>query len=182
MRVKLMIGTAVMLAACQDHTAIQKVYAAQRDMCQILAEGNIAQYLHPLANTSEEDRNAQLVTLFSDCMFTEGWTVATPERERSRGVTGTGASIRSGHDYIGQKQSASPQGVQQSAVPAQQVMQAPAPASPYSYSQQQPNAMMSYPSQKLRTTAGASNLQSMTRKVPVQNQLYYPRQQVPTAQ
>ncbi|MCI5048756.1 MAG: hypothetical protein MRY32_00270 [Rickettsiales bacterium] len=69
-----------MLSACDNQTEIQKVYEGQRDVCQSLAEGNIAQYIGGFSE-NEADKNAQLVTLFSDCMFTEGWAVATPARE-----------------------------------------------------------------------------------------------------
>lgn len=73
----------VMLAACGSSSSIQRAYHSERNDCQDLAEEEIHKYINPYAPMNEKDRNAQLVTLFSDCMFTRGWTVATPSREKS---------------------------------------------------------------------------------------------------
>ena len=68
------------LTACENQTSIQNAYVANRNTCQLMAEQNIDRFMAP-GESNLRARNAKLVTLFSDCMFDQGWTVATPERE-----------------------------------------------------------------------------------------------------
>jgi len=75
-----MIGV-LLLAGCGESSRIQDDYVAQRDSCQSLAEQQIVKYQVPGKVVSPQARNAELVTLFSDCMAKNGWQVATPKRE-----------------------------------------------------------------------------------------------------
>ncbi len=87
----MMISGLLLLAACANQSSVQRDYLAQRDNCQDMAERDIHRYIHPQAMMTDKDRNAQLVTLFSDCMFLQGWTVATPSREKPAGaLSGSG--------------------------------------------------------------------------------------------
>jgi hypothetical protein len=71
----------LLLGGCfYNQTDIQGDYEAVRKGCQALAESKIAAYDTPERAVSEKDRNAELVTLFSDCMAKSGWQVATPKR------------------------------------------------------------------------------------------------------
>lgn len=69
------------LFGCAEQTSIQRSYVSNRNECQLFAEENIGRFVDPAAGADERSLNAKLVTLFSDCMFDKGWTVATPERE-----------------------------------------------------------------------------------------------------
>ena len=92
----------ITLAACTSHTSVQRGYVADRDGCQVAAESNLASVMRPEDAENIKLRNAKLVTLFSDCMFQRGWTVATPSKaplKADPGV-GVGASIRPGRDFV----------------------------------------------------------------------------------
>lgn len=72
------VATLSLLAGCRTQTSVQSEYISMRDMCQGQAEAEIGNF----PNTDDvRDRNAKLVTLFSECMFDNGWTVAAPKRE-----------------------------------------------------------------------------------------------------
>jgi hypothetical protein len=71
----------LLLAGCGESSRIQDDYVAQRDSCQFLAEQQIVKYQVPGKVVTPQARNAELVTLFSDCMAKNGWQVATPKRE-----------------------------------------------------------------------------------------------------
>lgn len=75
----LLCGSA--LIACTNQTGIQRDYVAHRNGCQGFAESNVSQFVDPNQGADDRTMNAKLVTLFSDCMFEQGWTVATPQRE-----------------------------------------------------------------------------------------------------
>jgi|AACY02.16.fsa_nt_gi hypothetical protein len=75
------ILVSAVVSACMEQTSVQKDYVLMRDECQLFAEGNINRFMTPDQGTDIRVRNAKLVTLFSDCMFEHGWTVATPKRE-----------------------------------------------------------------------------------------------------
>lgn len=77
----LALCSGLFLAACENQTQVQNDYVAHRDQCQSYAESNIGRFANPGESVDVRSRNAKLVTLFSDCMFEQGWTVATPERE-----------------------------------------------------------------------------------------------------
>ena len=70
-------------AACMNQTSIQRAYISQRNECQGVAESRLQEYLNPYVKNSDQTKNATLVTLFSDCMFDSGWTVAAPDREKT---------------------------------------------------------------------------------------------------
>lgn len=89
MRKSLIVFLPLMLTGClYNQTGIQGDYESVRVDCQALAESKIDQYS---GADDEKDRNAELVTLFSDCMAKEGWQVATPKRE----IATTGTRMRS---------------------------------------------------------------------------------------
>ena len=73
-----------LLTACINQTSVQSDYVSNRDGCQVYAESNIARFMQSGEIENIRARNAKLVTLFSDCMFEQGWTVATPEREMAK--------------------------------------------------------------------------------------------------
>lgn len=83
------LAAVCMLSACKNQTTVQRSYVTNRDQCQIFAEQNLGRFLSPGEETDVRSRNAKLVTLFSDCMFEQGWTVATPEREEEPEFAGT---------------------------------------------------------------------------------------------
>ncbi len=98
---KWVVVSAIALSACTSQTTIQSGYNGDRDECQTLSELKLPLYIKQNEEMDMKQRNAKLVTLFSDCMFERGWTVATPARteetdyEADQGV-GVGASIRPG--------------------------------------------------------------------------------------
>ncbi len=77
-------GGALLLAGCINQTTVQTDYVTHRDGCQLYAESNIGRFMRADEIENIRARNAKLVTLFSDCMFEQGWTVATPEREMAK--------------------------------------------------------------------------------------------------
>lgn len=89
MRNLMTVSLSLLLAGCfYNQTDIQGEYERTRISCQSLAENKIDHYSEVERN--EKDRNAELVTLFSDCMAKEGWQVATPKREVSPAGAQTG--------------------------------------------------------------------------------------------
>lgn len=101
MRTVCAAGSVLLLVGCSNTTDIQRRYVDYRDECRNVAEQWVQkaqtqaqtqrqqptpQNLPPQARQfQQKDVNAQLATVFSDCMFKSGWTVATPPRERSPG-------------------------------------------------------------------------------------------------
>lgn len=65
---------------------VQGRYVEDQGECRDSAEGNISSYEKPGMTT--KDRNAQLVTLFSNCMAKQGWQVAKPKRTTTTGPHG----------------------------------------------------------------------------------------------
>ena len=65
---------------------VQGRYVEDQGECRDSAEGNIGRYEKPGMTT--KDRNAQLVTLFSNCMAKQGWQVAKPKRTTTTGPHG----------------------------------------------------------------------------------------------
>tara|TARA_B100000029_G_scaffold267909_1_gene263523 strand:- start:222 stop:536 length:315 start_codon:yes stop_codon:yes gene_type:complete len=103
MRIRIIsIGFLLALTACGTHTNVQSRYQSERNECQEIAEDMLPQFVNERAGMSEKDVNAQLVTLFSDCMFSRGWTVATPTREvefKADPGVGVGASVKPGRAF-----------------------------------------------------------------------------------
>lgn len=77
----ILLAALLLVSACEDQTGIQMDYVSNRGQCQDFAESNIGRFADETNGGDIRARNAKLVTLFSDCMFEMGWTVATPERE-----------------------------------------------------------------------------------------------------
>lgn len=76
----LIVVMVLLTAGCIDQTSIQGRYAREHEECRSYAESHIERYLPKDHEVSADDRNAQLVTLFSDCMGKKGWQVAKPKR------------------------------------------------------------------------------------------------------
>lgn len=67
---------------CTDQTSIQSDYVEQRDRCRDYAQTKIDLAMHE-NNGEEKNRKTQLVSLFSDCMAKNGWTVPNGKDEGS---------------------------------------------------------------------------------------------------
>lgn len=69
------------VAFCDDQTKIQRAYVKQRDECRQLAE--LKAGISPGSTGRVNDKNVKnkLITLFSDCMGTKGWTVKDEKKE-----------------------------------------------------------------------------------------------------
>ncbi|MFZ4125974.1 MAG: hypothetical protein ACOYJ2_07910 [Rickettsiales bacterium] len=81
MRYSIYIVLPFMLSGCLfNQTSIQSNYERNRKSCQSFAESRIGGFDTPERHIGQKGRNAELVTLFSDCMAKEGWQVATPKR------------------------------------------------------------------------------------------------------
>jgi hypothetical protein len=65
------------LSGCHQ-SAVQSLYNDERTQCRAFAE---EQQRRIGTSNSVAARNAELVSLFSDCMASRGWQVATPRRE-----------------------------------------------------------------------------------------------------
>lgn len=78
--------SALLLSACMVQSKVQGRYVEDQGNCRDSAEGNIGSYEKPGLTT--KDRNAQLVTLFANCMAKRGWQVAKPKRTTTTGPHG----------------------------------------------------------------------------------------------
>lgn len=101
---KLLLVPLLFLTACGSHTSVQRGYGSDRNQCQDWSEDMLPEFLNPNQSVDVKERNAKLVTLFSDCMYERGWTVATPTRAsnsdfRADPGVGVGASIRPGRAF-----------------------------------------------------------------------------------
>lgn len=87
----LVISLAAGLSACSNTVEIQRRYVDMRDECRGAAEHWVESAQSQRAPApggggfEQKDINAQLATVFSDCMFEKGWTVATPPKEHRPG-------------------------------------------------------------------------------------------------
>lgn len=81
-RFLLMTGTVCLAAACHDQTSLQQRYVSQRSLCQTAAELDVTRLL---PGGGEEDKNAQMVGRFSDCMSAQGWAIANPLKKDDKG-------------------------------------------------------------------------------------------------
>ena len=81
MRYKLCVIFFLLLAGCYNPSSIQRSYVSQRDDCQQEAEQKMQKFDTPGRQISVSSRNAELVSLFSDCMAKGGWQVASPKRK-----------------------------------------------------------------------------------------------------
>lgn len=74
---------ACMLAGCYDNVEIQSHYNDERDECRSSAEERFSEEVQNSASEiDDKTRNTELASLFSKCMSSRGWTVATPNRPR----------------------------------------------------------------------------------------------------
>jgi hypothetical protein len=79
------LASALMVSGCLVQSDVQGRYVEDQSDCRDSAEGNIGRYEKP--GITDKDRNAQLVTLFADCMAKSGWQVARPKRKPSSPTT-----------------------------------------------------------------------------------------------
>ncbi len=70
-----------LLAGWISQTDVQTGYVNQRNDCRELAVLKQQLYTQELENLNQQDRNAQLLTLFGHCMYERGWTVAAPVKK-----------------------------------------------------------------------------------------------------
>jgi hypothetical protein len=82
----------LLLSACMSNSKIQSRYNVDQATCQGIAEQNIDYYLPKDRQVSGADRNAQMVTLFSDCMGKGGWQVGKPKKKKDDEVTSSAPS------------------------------------------------------------------------------------------
>jgi hypothetical protein len=75
-----------LLSGCIVQSKVQGRYIEDQGGCRDEAETNIGRFEKP--NMTTKDRNAQLVTLFSNCMAKKGWQVARPKRTTTAGPSG----------------------------------------------------------------------------------------------
>lgn len=68
------------LGGCLVQSKVQGRYVEDQGQCRGTAESNIERYDAP--DLTPKQRNAQLVTLFADCMAKQGWQVARPKRSK----------------------------------------------------------------------------------------------------
>ena len=73
-----LLAVGFVLSACIVQSKVQGRYIEDQGGCRDEAETNIGRFETP--NMNAKDRNAQLVTLFSNCMAKKGWQVARPKR------------------------------------------------------------------------------------------------------
>lgn len=71
------------LAGCIDNVSVQNRYNQERDECRGQAEERFSEVLGARTEALDDrSRNTELATLFSQCMGSRGWTVATPSKPR----------------------------------------------------------------------------------------------------
>lgn len=167
----LLIGVSALMMGCLDQTSIQTDYVSERNNCQGDAESKINAYSDEIAADDVRAKNAKLVTLFSDCMFARGWSVATPTREAPKpGSDNPLEAARKAPDPSAQPAQAAP------------VQAAPAQPAPVYQPQTQPQQQAPIYYQQVPATAPQQPLISPQQKIApnVQQQppVYY--QQVPT--
>lgn len=140
----LLIGMSLGMTGCIDQTSIQTDYVAERSSCQGEAESRINEYSGEIADDDVRAKNAKLVTLFSDCMFDRGWSVASPNREAPKPGDNPLEAARKAPDQAAQPTQTAP-------APVYQQPQQPAPV----YYQQVPPPQQTpiYPQQKIAPNA-----------------------------
>lgn len=73
---------------CIDQTAVQDNYVEQRDRCREYAQMKLDMAMRDVEGPHDEKaRKAQLVTLFSQCMGNNGWTVPDGKEKPTAGAT-----------------------------------------------------------------------------------------------
>lgn len=85
-RALIIVAGLFLLSGCLVQSKIQGRYVEDQGNCRDSAEDNIGTYEKP--NMTTKDRNAQLVTLFANCMAKRGWQVAKPKRTTTTGPHG----------------------------------------------------------------------------------------------
>lgn len=72
-----LLAVLLLTSGCLVQSKIQGRYVEDQGECRSTAEGDIDRYR--TASITSKDRNAQLLTLFSECMAKQGWQVAKPK-------------------------------------------------------------------------------------------------------
>lgn len=77
-----------LLSGCVHSSRVQMDYISQRDDCRNVAETNQQFYTNGSqggsAALNTKDQGAILGKIFGDCMYINGWTVATPPQQQPR--------------------------------------------------------------------------------------------------
>lgn len=70
---------------CTDQTAIQNDFLDDRAECQGVADEKLGPEIAPSPNEAPNKaaRTQKLISIFSDCMKTKGWTIPVPEGKAS---------------------------------------------------------------------------------------------------
>lgn len=85
MRSLALLCLAALLSGCIDSVGLQREYVASRDGCREMAEMKMGMYVQPGGfPVSEKEKNAMLLSLFSECMRGENWTVAKPKEDKDK--------------------------------------------------------------------------------------------------
>ena len=135
MRYKLLVAAFMLLAGCYNPSSIQRSYVSQRDDCQQQAEQKMQKFDTPGRQISASSRNAELVSLFSDCMAKGGWQVASPKRKAPTRATASPSLPR-----LSGPVTAPPAAPVTAPAPAPVPVSAPAAASPAAPATYQPVA------------------------------------------
>jgi hypothetical protein len=133
MRYKLLVAAFLLLAGCYNPSRIQRNYVSQRDDCQQQAEQKMQKFDRPDRQISASSRNAELVSIFSDCMAKGGWQVASPKRKPPTRATASPSLPR-----LSPPITAAPAAPVAAPAPAPVPVSAPAAASPAAPAAYQP--------------------------------------------
>ena len=114
---RLLILSLLITGACVDNVSVQSRYNQERDTCRGDAEERFTNAVGDDAeNMGGKARNTELATLFSQCMGSRGWTVATPAKPKP-------TEVADNRPYPGQ--------LMPGPVQASRVMPAPVVTAPY---------------------------------------------------
>lgn len=99
----LFLGSALLLVAACHQSTIQGDYKDISTACRSSAEDKVTAADSSAPNKSQAARNAELVTLFSDCMAKQGWAVATPKRAKAPAASEAATTKTTGPSDAGGK-------------------------------------------------------------------------------
>lgn len=98
-----LLGSALLLVAACHQSVIQGDYQDISGDCRSNAEDKVAATDAVASGKSQASRNAELVTIFSDCMAKQGWAVATPKRAKAPSKTEDATTKTTGPSDAGGK-------------------------------------------------------------------------------
>ncbi len=77
-----------LLSACMDNISLQRQYVHDRDECRQVAEQKMGTYTPeggtPLDDKNGKQKNAALLSLFSECMKGKDWAVSGPKKDKDK--------------------------------------------------------------------------------------------------